>query len=83
MIEFDEIDFITCDNIDILYKGKLESTDTRCPTCDYSKSGKLLTIKSIKNYISNIKYPTILFVLFHTKDYGNLIKLDSEIKNLF
>ena len=83
MVESDENDFIACDNIDTIFRGKFESTDTRCTTCDYSKSGKLLTTKSLKNYISNIKYPTILFVLFHTKDYGNLIKLNSEITNLF
>ena len=83
MVELDENDFIACDNIDTIFRGKFESTETRCPTCDYSKSGKLLTTKSLKNYISNIKYPTILFVLFHTKDYGNLIKLNSEITNLF
>ena len=54
MVELDENDFITWDNIDTLFKGKFRSTDTRYPTCDYTKSGKLLTTKSLNNYILNI-----------------------------
>ena len=66
-----------------MFKEKFDYKDAHCPSCDYTKDGKILKSKNLKYLVSNIFWPNILFINFQCKNYNKLVNINEYIKKLF
>ena len=65
-----------------MFKEKFDYKDAHCPSCDYTKDGKILKSESLK-YLVSLFFRLIYYLLiFNVKIIINSLKLMNILKNI-